>query len=472
LLALSDRREWTAIAETVAITSFEERLTRNMRFEAPSLFGTDALTRSDVERYHLYKLQTTLQYAAQNSSFYRGLFQKAGVMPEDIHTLADIEKFPLTEPEQVAASPFRFSCLSQSEIARIHNFVTSGTTGPRKKIFWTQGDLDRIVRFMAAGIGTVAGSGDVVNVWLPTGLPYGQADLLSRGAEEIGARPVAAPMDINSEDHLKLIMESRVTVIFGLTRRVLRLTRELESSHDLSRLGMRALFLTSEYLPDGAREYLQKTWNCRVSTHYGLTEMGLGVAVECEAGDGYHFNEADLLAEIIDPETGRSAAPGDEGELVFTTLTREAMPLIRYRTQDISRLVPERCSCGAKALGKIAAVRRRIGGITRLAGGEEIYPALFDAALMDMPGFVDYRAVLDRLDGREILRFRVELDQADPGKIPEIKKRLLAVPALARSIQAGSMTEPLTEIAAPGELRAADAGKMRIKDSRRGNAEL
>ena len=446
--------------------NFEKRLMKNMRVEAPFLFGRGAPGRSDVDRYHLHKLQTTLRYAAQNSSFYRELFQKAGLSPEDILTLADIEKIPLTEPEQVAASPFRFLCLSRSETARTHNFVTSGTTGPRKKIFWTQNDLGRIVRFLAVGIGTVAGRGDVVNVWLPVGLPYGQADLLCRGVKKIGARPVTAPMDISSEDHLRLIEESGVTVVFGLTRRILRLTRELECSHDLSRMGVHTLFLTAEYLPDKAREYLQKTWNCRVSTHYGLTEMGLGVAVECEAGDGYHFNEADLLAEIVNAETGRPAAPGEEGELVFTTLTREDMPLIRYRTRDISRLIPEPCSCGAKALGKFAAVRKRVGNITRLAGGEEIYPSLFDGVLMDMPGFVDYRAVLDLVDGREILRFSVELSRADPGKIPEIKKRLLGIPALAKNVQEGKMSEPLIEITATGELR--DTGtRKRLIYSRR-----
>ena len=448
--------------------TFEKRLAGNMRFNAPLLFDTGmagtegALTRSDVERYHLHKLQTALQYAALNSSFYRDLFKKAGVAPEDARAIPDIEKFPLTEPEQVAAEPFRFLCLSQSEIARIHNFVTSGTTGPRKKIFWTQSDLDRVVRFMAAGIGTAAGSGDTVNVWLPTGIPYGQADLLSRGVEAVGASPVAAPMDISSENHLRLIAESRVTVIFGILRKALRLTRELELSHDLSRTGVHTLFLTAEYLPDKTRAALQKAWNCRVSTHYGLTEMGLGVAVECDARDGYHFNEADLLVEIIDPETGRPVPPGNEGELVFTTLTREAMPLIRYRTRDISRLIPGPCPCGAAALGKFAAVKKRIDNITRLAGGEEIYPSLIDCALMDMPGFVDYRAVLDRLGDREILRFRVELNQADQEKIPEIKKRLLAAPTLARCIQAGAMAEPSIEIAASGEMRDTGTQKMRI----------
>ncbi|MDR0311855.1 MAG: AMP-binding protein [Acidobacteriota bacterium] len=445
--------------------NFEKRLTKIMRAEAPSLFGPGALTRGNVDRYHLHKLQAALRYAARNSSFYRERFRKAGAAPEDIGTLADIEKLPLTEPGEVAASPFRFLCLSRSEIARVHAFVTSGTTGPQKKIFWTQNDLDRIIRFLAAGIGTVAGRGDVVNVWLPAGLPYGQADLLSRGVKKIGAKPVIAPMDIRSEDHLRLIRESRATVIFGSTRLILRLTRELQYSHDLSRLGVHTLFLTSEYLPPGARTDLQRIWNCRVSTHYGLTEMGLGVAVECEAGDGYHFNEAGLLAEIVDPETGRPAAPGDEGELVFTTLTREAMPLIRYRTGDISRLITAPCSCGAKALGKFAAVGKRLEAIALLAGGEKIHPSLIDGVLMDMPGFVDWQAVIDRRDEREILHFRVELTEPDTGKIPEMKKRLFAIPALAKSIQAGWMAEPLIGIASPGELRGTGTGKRLIRSA-------
>jgi phenylacetate-coenzyme A ligase PaaK-like adenylate-forming protein len=450
---------------------FEKRLIKNMRAEAPSLFGPGAPARSDIERYHLHKLQTAVRYAACNSPFYRDLFRNAGITPDDIRTLADIEKIPLTEPEQAAASPFRFLCRSRSEIARVHNFVTSGTMGPRKKIFWTQNDLARIIRFMAAGISAVAGRVDVVDVWLPPGLPYGQADLLSRGVKKIGARPVAVPMDISSEDHMRLIKESRVTVLFGSMRSVLRLTRELQHSHDLSSAGVRALFLTSEYLPCRARADLQKTWNCRVSTHYGLTEMGLGVAVECEAGDGYHFNEADLLAEIIDPATGRPVAPGDEGELVFTTLTREEMPLIRYRTRDVSSFIPDQCPCGAKAIGKLAAVKKRIGNITRLDGGGELYPALFDEALMDMPGFIDYQAVLDRQNGREILRFRVELNRADQGKIPEIIKRLLTVPTLAESVQAGASAEPLIELAAPGELRQTDTRKTRITDLRGADME-
>ncbi|MCL2147675.1 MAG: hypothetical protein FWH52_07700, partial [Synergistaceae bacterium] len=131
-----------------------------------------------------------------------------------------------------------------------------------------------------------------------------------------------------------------------------------------------------------------------------------------------------------------------------------------------SRLIPDPCSCGAKTLGKFAAVRKRIGNITRLAGGDEIYPALFDGVLMDMPGFVDYRAVLEMRNSREILLFRVELNQAKCGKIPEIRKRLLTLPALAKSVQAGAMTEPVIEIAAPGELRSTDTRKKRITDLR------
>lgn len=412
----------------------------------------------DVENYHLYMLRKTLRYAVEHSAFYR----EAGISPEAIQTLDDLRNLPFTDPAQLSEKPYKFLCLSQANIQRIHNFITSGTTGPKKKIFWTTGDLDRIVRFMAAGIGTVASAGDVVHVWLPDGMPYSQADLLSRGVESIGARPVVVPMDIDSKDYLRLLEAEPCAVIFGFTHCLLRLTRELQCYYDLKRLGVRMLFLAAEYLPDAARADLQRTWNCETRTHYGLTEMGLGVAVECSAGGGYHFNEADLLLEIVDPKTGQPVNDDQEGELVFTTLTREAMPLIRYRTHDISRWIPMPCACGATRPGKFAAVKKRVGNIILLANGSEIYPSIFDDALMDMRGFVDYQAILSRRGNQEHLRFRVELAETAQDSIPEIKRRLLTTPVLSENIHLGNMTMPDVELAAPGSLKNTGRAKKLI----------
>ena len=421
--------------------------------------------RSAVERYQFLKLQQTLRHAYKNSSFYRASFDQTGITPSDVLCIQDLSKLPFTEPHQLAAAPFRFLCLSQAEVARAYTFVTSGTTGPQKQIFWTQGDLDRITDFMAAGIGVVARPGEVIQIILPDGRPNSQADLLSKGVIKIGAAPVVAAFDLSAEEQIKLVHQNRPAVIFGYTSRLFRMSKELQKSHDLSSARVQTLFLASEYLPDAMRHDIQSIWNCRVHTHYGLTEMGLGVAVECAAQNGYHFNEADLFLEIVDPDTGKAVAPGVEGELVFTTLTREAMPLIRYRTHDLSRFIPEPCPCGAKSMLKFAAVRKRLESIVRTGSGDELYPALFDDLLFGIPGLVDYQAILQRHENKDQLFFRIEMVREAMNPVSQILKSLLSAPEIARSISTEKMFQPEVEFVHQGMLRSESRAKKLIIDT-------
>jgi len=305
--------------------------------------GIDSISRVDLEAYQLLRLRQTIQYAYDKSSFYREMFDKAGVVPDDLQSFSDLSGIPFTEPRHLSEAPYRFLCISQAEIARPFSFVTSGTTGPQKKVFLSHGDLEKIIEFMAAGIATVANQEDVVQILLADGRPYSQADLLYRGVRGMGATPVISGMDIGAEEQLRILEKSHSTILFGYTGQIFRLSKELQHKTDLNKTGVKVLFLAGEYLPEAMRQELQQIWNCRVHTHYGLTEMGLGVAVECNAHAGYHFNEAGLYLEVINPRTGEVVPPGEEGELVFTTLAREAMPLVRYRTHDISRLIPGPC---------------------------------------------------------------------------------------------------------------------------------
>jgi phenylacetate-coenzyme A ligase PaaK-like adenylate-forming protein len=234
----------------------------------------------------------------------------------------------------------------------------------------------------------------------------------------------------------------------------------------LSDKGVKVLFLAAEYLPDARRQELQKIWDCRVHTHYGLTEMGLGVAVECEARNGYHFNEADLLLEIVDPRTGKPVAAGHEGELVFTTLNREAMPLIRYRTHDISRLIVEPCPCGAASLLRIDKVKKRLESIVTLGSGDAMYPALFDDVLFEVPGLIDYQVVVSSVEGMDRLDFKIEMIGECADRISEIKKKLLSAPLIAKNLAAGRMKEPGLELAGFGALQSAGRAKKMIVDRR------
>jgi phenylacetate-CoA ligase len=424
------------------------------------------INRAALENYQLFKLRQTLQYAYNKSSFYHSLFRQNGIHPEELNSLNDLSMFPFTEPHHLSGSPYRFLCISQSEIARSCTFVTSGTTGPQKKIFWTQSDLDRITNFMAAGIGVVAGPADVVLIILPNGRPNSQADLLSQGVKKLGAIPVVAGFDLNAEEHLKMIEQFHPAVLFGYSGRLFRMSKDLQTSHDLSSAGVRTLFLAAEYLPDARRRELQAIWRCRVHTHYGLAEMGLGVAVECSSQNGYHFNETDLLLEIVDPQTGKAVEAGMEGELAFTTLTREAMPLIRYRTHDISRFITEPCSCGASSLLKFCPVKKRLESIVQTASGYELYPALFDDLLYEIPDLIDYQAILERHENKEQLLFKVEMARQRLDPAPEIIRRLSLEPAIAKSIAFGKMLAPRVELVGQGILRSENRAKKLIVDGR------
>jgi phenylacetate-coenzyme A ligase PaaK-like adenylate-forming protein len=441
---------------------FEEGLIGRL----PQKDYAERMNRSAIDHYHLLELQQTLHYVYQKSSFYQRLFQNAGVHPDDVSGLDDLASLPLTEQRAVAEEPYRFLCLSRAAIARVTTFVTSGTTGPQKKIFWTQADLERIIRFMAAGISTVADETDVVQICLPSGRSYSQADLLARGVEKIGAKSVLAGMELSSKEQFALIEKNHSTVLFGYTPHLFRLTRELQAECTLSKLGIKVLFLASEYLSDSMRRELQRLWDCRVHTHYGLTEMGLGVAVECSSGNGYHFNEADLFLEIINPNTGAPVSPGQEGELVFTTLNREAMPLIRYRTGDVSHLIPEPCSCGATTLLKFAPVRKRLNAIVRLGNGDELYASAFDDLLFEVPELVDYQVMLLRHSGKDRLDFRIELLAKPEGIIEKLLELLLTAPAIANNLRNGTMATPCIELVAPGTLKTASRTKKLLADQR------
>lgn len=424
----------------------------------------EPITRQVVEAYQLFQLKKTLVYAYGKSSFYRIQFDKRGIRPEKFQSLADLARFPFTEPGDIAQDPYAFACVSQDAIARATTFISSGTTGPQKRVFFTEGDLERMTDFMAAGMRTVASSGDVVQIMLPSGPPNSQADLLAKGVKKMGGLPVvtgAAP----TSTQIEAIKESHPKVLFGSTSRIYRLTKEAERVHNLASHGVEVVFTTSEYLSSSMRENLRRSWHADVVTHYGLTEMGLGVAIECQIGDGYHFNETDLLLEIVDPETGEVLKEGEEGEMVFTTLDREAMPILRYRTHDISRLMDNACDCGAATSKKFAPVTRRKEAVVKL-GNAELYPSFLDEALHKIAEIVDWQAELVRDCGKESLRVRVEVVGGREVKKDEIRDALLEVPAIRQNLEHSKLNLSHIEILHPGSLTRTTRAKKLILDNR------
>jgi phenylacetate-coenzyme A ligase PaaK-like adenylate-forming protein len=169
---------------------------------------------------------------------------------------------------------------------------------------------------------------------------------------------------------------------------------------------------------------VESAWSCVVYNHYGMTEMGLGGGVECVARRGYHLREADLYVEIVNPETGRPTAEGETGEIVFTTLTREGMPLVRYRTGDISRFIPGVCPCGT-ILKTLERVRYRVSGIVRVKRDSYLTIAHLDEALFSIEGVLDFDASWDGT----VLSLRVQVIE-DTGTLPALRSALNTIPAL------------------------------------------
>ena len=424
------------------------------------------INRQDIDRYHLYRLNQVLSYAVENGTYYRKRYDNLGTRPAPLHSLAEYGRLPLTDPADFAANPYHFVCVPLGDVHRVTTFTSSGTTGPEKRVFFTAHDLECMTDFMSVGIRAVASADDVVQILLPKGRTNDQSDLLLRGVQKMGARAIASGIVPNAEAQLAVMAEAGTTVLFGVVNTAYRITQAARLHHDLSRLGVKALFLTSEYLSDAMRAQLQAAWGCPVHIHYGLTEMGLGVAVECGARHGFHYNEADLYVEVVDPETGQVLEDGQEGELVFTSLSYEGTPLLRYRTHDISRIIPETCPCGATTLRRFENVTRRREAIVTLADGEQVYPALFDEVIYRDANVIDFRVVLKKEGLRDRLLLQVEAIEQGPAQAAALEARLLQLAPVRRGIKSGAMLRPTVEFVAADSLFRPNRAKRIIVDER------
>lgn len=424
------------------------------------------ITRSDIDAFHFFRLKKILDYAFEKSKFYNDLFCKIGMRPADIRSMDDFVKLPFTEPDNLAKIHHRFVCVSLREFAQEYLFDTSGTEGKAKRVVCTQQDIDRIVDFMSAGMSTVSKSGDTTMIILPNGRPNSQADLLSKGVQKMGGIPITCDVGASPDEHVRTIARHHPHVIFTSPSLIHRVSMGCESKSRLGDMGVKTLFLTSEHLSNAMRNKLKDIWDCDVHGHYGMTEMGIGVSVECDAHDGYHFNEADLLLEIIDPSTGELIEDDSEGELVFTTLTREGTPLIRYRTHDISRVIRQPCPCGAVTLKRIGLLVRKAQSCVAIGRKDKVYPSFFDDAIYSAHEVVDYQLVITKEGNRDHLKFVVEITEDGVGVDKEIINKLQEIPVIRMNMDAGLLSLPEVELVSMGALIRKARAKKLIIDNR------
>lgn len=348
--------------------------------------GISDRNRSALESYQLKKLKETVEYAKKNSRFYSEHLKN--LHEETIQSMDDIRSLPFTFPQDISQNPLDFLCVSQREVARVVTLNTSGTSGEGKRVFFSGEDLDLTIDFFKHGMSCLTDETDKVLVLLP-GNAYGSiGDLLKKALAMSEIECIVHGVLSDPEEAAKCIEERSITCIVGMPLQVLYLSR---IKSDVFKRNIKKVLLSTDYVPAVLTDELTRKSGCRVFAHYGMTEMGYGGGVECEALNGYHMREGDLYFEIINPDTGEAVKNGQYGEVVFTTLTRKAMPMIRYRTGDIASFSYEACACGTflKTMKKVLGRREN-----RVILGENRYLYLreLDEIILSFEEVMDYKA--------------------------------------------------------------------------------
>lgn len=343
----------------------------------------EGLTPAALEAWQWGRLRELLALLQKRSRHYAPLLH--GVDPAAVTTPRHLARLPFTLPEQLRADPESFVCVSQQNIARVITLATSGTSGRPKRVFFSEGDLELCTDFFTHGLRPLVKAGERVDILLGRPVPGGTVDLLRRALERLGARPFLHNLPL--DPHALPLLSRETVCVLGHPVTLLHMAEAQPC------LRPRAVLLCADYAPPPVARRIAALWGCAVHRHYGSTESGLGGGVECAAHNGYHWRHADLLLEIIHPQRGVPVPPGTWGEVVFTTLSREAMPLLRYRTGDVGRILADPCPCGCP-LPRLDRVAGRVQDRLPLPGGGDISIQQLDDILFAFPDLRDYRARL------------------------------------------------------------------------------
>lgn len=352
----------------------------------------------ELRAVQMQLVRRTLAHAASQSPFYRE--RLTGIAAEALRSMADLARLPRTIPDDLRERPDAFLAVSQDEIARVISVPSSGTSGPGKRVFYTPGDLERITRFFGYGMRNLLEHGETALVLLPGERPDSVGALLSKALETFGAQAVALGPEqafsgpLGRPDRaLEILRNQDIRCIVGAPAHLNVLAAHWAAQGGC-RKRLRSVLLCWDSVPSSLARNVEQAFGCRALQHWGMVETGLGGAVSCGRSSGLHLREADILVEIADPDSGAQLPDGEWGEILVTTLSRRAMPLIRYATGDRGRILPETCACGSP-LRRLDARVRRLQGDLPLPGGKHLGAIQLGERLYALPGLLDFRARLE-----------------------------------------------------------------------------
>ncbi|BBL63375.1 phenylacetate--CoA ligase family protein [Methanosarcina mazei] len=371
----------------------------------------------------LAKLKDLLKRVVQGSPFYQKKFREANVDIEKIKSLEDLKLLPFTHKEELRdAYPLGLQAVPDSAVVRIHS--SSGTTGKPVIIPYTRNDVDTWAELMMRCY-MLAGLTNQDRIQITPGYGLWTAGIgFQLGAERLGAMAIPTGPG-NTEKQLEMLVDLRTTALASTSSYALLLAEEIEKRGLKDRIHLRTGVIGSERWSEKMRSRIENELGIETFDIYGLTEIyGPGIALDCSYHEGMHYWSDNLLFEIIDPITGEQLPDGNLGELVITTLTKEGAPLIRYRTRDLTRIIPGLCKCGCP-FPRIDRILGRSDDRIKFKA-VNIYPGQIEDIIQKVPGVSsEYQILLTRKDGRDSMTFRVEIEGAeDPAKKAKTEKAL------------------------------------------------
>ncbi len=421
----------------------------------------EMISRRALEELQLKRLKQTVRQAWTNVPFYRDYFSKLSIKPKDITSVKAMQKLPLTTREDLRLNyPFGMLAVTKEQVVRLH--TSSGTTGKPKAIFFSKKDVDRAADLIARClIMTGVKKDDVLQNMMTYGLFTG-ALVMHYGAEKVGVLVIPAGPG-NTKRQIALMQDFKTTTLHLTPSYALYLAGVMhnEGLDPKKDFFLRRAYLGSEPYSEETRNKIEKFFGIDVYNSYGLSEMnGPGVAFECMEKDGMHLWEDNFIMEIIDPETGEKLPEGEKGELVLTTLCREAMPILRYRTRDIVMIIPGKCKCG-RTHRRISRIIGRSDDMI-IIRGVNIFPQQIERVLMGIKAVAqNYQIVLEAYDQMTV-RVEISKDLFD-GRVEHLVNLQNEITEKLRS---EILVKPKVELLEPGTLPISEGKSTRVIDKR------
>lgn len=423
----------------------------------------ELMSREEISAVQEQRIKNVVERVYQNVPFYREKFMKAGVEPGDIKSLEDITKLPFTTKEDLRDNfPYGMFAVSMDEVVRLH--ASSGTTGKPTIVGYTSKDIDVWTEVVARMI-TCAGvnSKDIVQIAFGYGLFTG-AFGLHYGAEKVGAAVIPASAG-NTERQLMIMRDFGTTVLVGTPTYALHMAETADKMGILGELKVRLGLFGAEGCSEEARYDLEKKFGIKATDNYGLSEIiGPGVSGECQYQKGLHINEDHFLVEVLDSETLQPVKEGEKGELVITTLTKEALPVLRYRTKDVAYLMHGKCDCG-RFSSRMSKVLGRTDDML-IIRGVNVFPSQVESVLLEMKEVEPhYQLIVTKENSLDNLEVKIEVSQeffsfARQGQWDEVQNKIEKKLKLILSLKAK------VTLVTPGSLERFQGKARRVFDLR------